>query len=355
MEVIKMKKITKAIIGGVSGLAALIIGLSSTYVLNEKQQAVVEFQGRPVRTYVGSFEAGRPDEERIQRVRDWADDNGYGYVEVEDTEGMAGTGLHFKIPFFEKVVKFPDQIVEHDADPETLQTNDKKQLTVDNFTKFYIDNPLCYHLRVGNKVDYGIRKIDDIVYSAIRDNLGRHDFIENIRTTNRQVMALDGPITNLETVDYGREHILDDIIRQVDDSASQLGMNIVDIRFINVDLPDANKEAVYDRMIAERNRIADLYTAQGQAESLKITANADSEAAQTRADALEQAGQIIGAGESEAARIYTTASSQDPEFFSFWRTMKAYESAYGVPGNNQLYLTTDSEFNQFLFGPEPQE
>lgn len=347
-----MKKLIGAAVGG---LAALVIGLSSTYVLNEKQQAVVTFQGKPVRVYVGSFEAGKPDEERIEQVREWANQNGYGDILVESTEGVGGTGLHFKIPFFENVVKLSDQLVEYDSDPETLQTKDKKQLTIDNFSKLYIDNPLSYYLRVGDNMNYGIRRIDDIVYSVIREKIGKQDFNETIRTTNRQVMALDGPITNLKPIEYGREAILDDIITQAHDSVSQFGMNIVDIRFISVDLPEANKVAVYDRMIAERNRIAALYTAQGQSESLKITSDADSEAASIRAEALEEAGNILGDGESQAAQIYTNSSKQDPEFFRFWRTLKAYPIVYGPEANNTLWLTTDSEFNQYLLGPGQQE
>lgn len=345
-----MAKMKKIIGGAAGGLAALVIGLSSVYGINETQQAVVTFQGKPMRVYVGSFEAGKCDPERIEIVRNWADQNGYEYATVECTEGILGTGLHFKIPFVESVVKFPDQLVEYDSDPEFLQTKDKKQLIIDNFTKFYIENPLSYYLKVGNNLNYGIKKIDDIVYSVIRDNIGKQDFNESIRTTNRQVMALDGPVTSLDTIEYGREQILDDIITQAHDAVSQLGMNLVDVRFISVELPESNEVAVYDRMIAERNRIAQLYSAEGQSESLKITSDAESEATKIKADALQQAGSIVGEGESEAAKIYTSASKLNPDFFSFWRTLKAYRSAYDEPGTTKLYMTTDSEFNQDLFG-----
>jgi modulator of FtsH protease HflC len=291
-------------------------------------------------------------QKRVELVRTWADQHGYSDVSVECSLGAGGTGLHFKIPFWENVVKLPDQLVEYNSDPETVQTKDKRQLIVDNYTKFYIENPLSYYLNVGNSLTAGVRKLDDIVYSIIRDNIAKQDFNENIRTTDRQVMALDGPVT-LDPVEYGREKILGDIITQSYNSVEPLAMKLVDVRFIGVELPDQNEHAVFDRMISERKRIAALYTAQGSSESTQIKANADKTAAQTRAHAQQQAGDTLGQGESEAARIYTSASSQAPEFFTFWRTLKAYVTAYSTPGNTKVILSTDSDFNKELFDANP--
>jgi modulator of FtsH protease HflC len=350
MEANKMT--TKGKIGGaVAGAAALIVGLSSIYTLNETQQAVVTAQGKPVRVYVGSFEAGKCDPERVNLVRGWADQHGYKDISVECSQGIGGTGLHTKIPFWENVVKLPDQLVEYNSQPETVQTKDKRQLIVDNYSKFYIENPLSYYLKVGGDLNSGIRKLDDIVYSIIRDNIAKQDFNENIRTTDRQVMALDGPVT-LDKIEYGREETLKDIIQQSHEAVGNLGMSLVDVRFIKVELPEQNELAVYDRMINERNRIAALYKAEGESENVNIRSNADMVAAQTKANAQQQAGDLLGQGESEAAKIYTSASEKDSGFFSFWRTLKAYDSAYGTPGNTKVILTTDSDFNQELFNAQ---
>lgn len=349
MEANKMT--TKGIIGrAVAGTAALIVGLSSIYTIGETQQAVVIAQGKPVRVYVGSFEAGKCDPERIEITKEWADQNGKD-VSVECSKGVGGTGLHFKIPFWENVVKLPDQLVEYNSQPETVQTKDKRQLIVDNYSKFYIENPLSYYLNAGSDLNSGIRKLDDIVYSIIRDNIAKQDFNENIRTTDRQVMALDGPVT-LDKIEYGREETLKDIIQQSHEAVGKLGMSLVDVRFIKVELPEQNELAVYNRMINERTRIASLYKAEGESEYMKIKSNADKTAAQTRANAQEQAGDLLGQGESEAAKIYTSASEKDSGFFSFWRTLKAYDSAYGTPGNTKVILTTDSDFNQELFNAQ---
>ena len=359
----KTGTIVGSVIGGFLGLTALF---SSVYTINEKQQAVVTAQGNPVAVYVGSLEAGKCDPNRIQLVKNWADQNGYGNVDVECYKGFLNSGLHFKIPFWENVVKLPDQIVEYNSSPETVQTKDKRQLIVDNYTKFYIENPLSFYLKVGDNVNYGIRKLDDIVYSIVRDNVAEQNFNENIRTTDRQVMALDGP-ENLGNVEYGREKILSDIIGQSHDAVQNLGMSLVDVRFISVELPQQNEQAVFDRMISERNRIAALYKAEGDSQYTAITSNADFQAAQTRADAQQKAGETVGEGESQAAQIYTAASKQDPEFFSFWRTLKAYQQAYCQPvantdpntpstctGKTELIMTTDSAFNQDLFGTQPK-
>jgi len=336
-------KIIGSVIGG---LAALTMALSA-YTIKETEQAVVTFQGKPVRVYVGSFDAGQPDRGRIDTVEQWMDENGYKGVSVDSTIGFMGTGLHFKIPFLESVVKFPDQILEYNSDPELVLTQDKRQLIVDDYTKFYIDNPLCFYLKAGS-VNGGIRKLDDIIYSVIRDNIGRQNFNENIRTTNRDVMALDGKL-NLVAITYGREKILDDIITQSHDQVENLGMEVIDIRFIGVELPEGNEKAVYDRMISERGRIAAWYTAQGEAESISVKSNADMEAAKIKANAQQQAGQLLGEGESGAAQIYTDASKLDPEFFNFWRTMKAYVTAYAQPGDTVLVITSESDFNQYMF------
>lgn len=334
-------KVAGAIIGG-----AFLLGmLTGTYTLSETQQAVVTRLGRPVREYVGSTIPGQPDSERIELAEQWAEANGYPDVEVDSSVGVLGTGLHFKIPFIERVWKVSDQMLEYSSDPEQVQTKDKRQLVVDSYTKFYINNPLSFYLKVGS-VNSGLARLDDIMYSTTRNNISSEDFDENIRTTNRQVMALDGAV-GLDSIETGREVVLENIITDSHYSVQNLGIDIVDTRFISVDLPDQNEKSVYDRMIAERDRIASLYQSQGISESTQIRSAADRDAAQIKANALLEAGQIRGDGESMAASIYTEASRQDPEFFKFWRTMRAYESAL-QSGKSSLLLTTDSEFLRYM-------
>lgn len=347
--------VSKKVIGGICGAVLALWGSTCLYTLSETQQAVITSFGRPVRVYVGSFEAGKPDEGRIRNVREWADQNGYGYVKVESTIGLFNTGLHTKLPWpFESVVKVEDKLLDYSDDPESVQTVDKQGLVIDSYAKWYIENPLQFYLSV-RTVQAGSSRIDDAAYSARGRYIGQHSFSENIRTTDRKIMTLDGEV-KLAPVKYGREKILQDIIRDTSYGnpgydivgVGQFGMNIVDIRFNSVELHPNNVPNVCDRMIAERGRIKSLYLAEGDAESLKITSGADRDVAKRIAKQREEVGEILGAGESEAAEIYTAASKLDPEFFKFWRTMKAYERIYGEKSSARFVLETDTEFNRFL-------
>ncbi len=347
-----MAKLGKILAGIGIGLSLLCGYKMSTFTIKETEQAIVTLQGRPERVYVGSFEAGQPDLERIASVREWADANGYGDVEIYSTDGVLGTGLQFKIPLLENVVKIPDQLLQYNADLETVQTLGNTQLVEDNYAKFYIENPLMYYLKVGD-INGAMDRMDDTIYSALRDNMGKHKYNENIRTTDRTVMSLDGEVS-LSPVTYGRDKILDDIVSQSHAEVEGLGLNLVDVRFIRVELPDMNKPSIYERMISERDRIAALYTAEGNSKYQEITSDADKQAEVIRANALENEGTLLGEAEAEAARIYTEASQKDPEFFRFWRTMKSYGTAF-EGGSTDLILTTDSAFNQYLNSVTPLE
>ncbi len=329
-------------------IGATLVGISTlagTYTLSETEQAVVSFQGQVRRVYVGSFDAASPDWQRVNNVQEWAQEKGYNNVKVYSTEGFMGSGLHFKIPFLESVHKVPDRLLEFGANPELAVTSDKRQLEMDFYSRWYVTNPLAFHLKVGNELE-GNARIDDATYSVIRDEVGTVDLHEVIRTTNRDVYTLDG-IVELQEVKKGRDVVQEEIVLESNAQIEDYGMELLDQRFIVLGLPDRNLESVLARMTEERQRISSLYEAQGEAEKITIEADADRQASEILAEAEKKAGVFRGEGEGEAARIYSESYEKNPEFFKFWLATRAYEETFK---DARVIISSDTEFNQFLEG-----
>lgn len=269
-------------------IAAIILLQASCYIVDEREQVVVTEFGQPIRT-------------------------------------VQTPGLNFKIPFIQQLHTFEDRLLYSDADPRQIYTQDKKNLIVDNFARWRIADPLKFLVSVQN-VSYAQSRLDDIIFSAVREELGQRTLTEIVATSREEIMK--------RVTDLSR------------DAALSLGIDIVDVRIKRADLPLENKANVFERMRAERTRQAKEYRAEGEEIATKIRAQTDLEVTTLTSEALQKSQLIRGQGDAEALRIYADAFEQDPRFFEFWRTLEAYEKTLGQ--GTTVVMPPSSDFFRYL-------
>jgi len=240
-------------------------------------------------------------------------------------------GLHFKIPLIQKVHRFEARVLEYDAEAEKIMTDDKKLIVIDNYARWKIIDPLKFYKTARNVSD-AQSLLDDIVYSEIRKEVARH--------------------TLTEIVSVNRQQIMHKVAEQCARKAAEYGVQVIDVRIKRADLPQEVRQSVFDRMKAERQRIAKKYRSEGEEESVKIKAQTDKDKTILLADSYMLAEKTKGEGDAEALRIYAQAYEKDPEFYSFVRTLEAYGNSLGE--GTTIVLPGDSEFFQY-FSPPTKE
>jgi membrane protease subunit HflC len=240
-------------------------------------------------------------------------------------------GLKFKIPFIENVSMLPKYQMTFESNPTSILTKDKKPIIVDNYTVWRIEDPQKF-LRTVQSVSVGIQRIDEAVYNTVRTKLSAINY-DNIFCENTE-----------------RGNINDEITRDVADALRRdnYGISIIDVRIKRTDLPEGNKQSVYNRMISDRQSIAARYLSEGDEESRKITSKADRTATELLAQAEADAKKIIAQGEQEAAQIYNEAYGKDPEFYSFYRTLQSYVTT--LQNEPVILLPIDSPYTRILLG-----
>ena len=237
-------------------------------------------------------------------------------------------GLHFRIPLIQAVHKFEARVMEYDAAAAKIITDDKKHLVIDNYARWKIIDPLKFYQTVGNKIGAQSR-LDDIVFSEMREELAVH--------------------TLTEIVSVNRQEIMDKVAAQCAQKASDYGIQIIDVRIKRADLPEEVTHSVYARMRAERERIAKKYRSEGEEEAVMVRAQTDKDKTILLAESYMQAETTKGEGDAEALRIYAEAYENNPEFYSFVRTLEAYVKSLGE--GTTIVLPGDSEFFQYLSPP----
>ncbi len=238
-------------------------------------------------------------------------------------------GLHLKLPWpIQTVVLLDKRLLDYDTDPTIVITQDKKTLVVDNYVRYRIVNPTLF-LQTVRTIEGAQTRLEDIVYSELRVQLGQFSMTEIITE--------------------GRNLIMDAVAQASNAKAQEFGIAIVDVRIKRTDLPAENEQAVYARMRAERERQAREYRAQGEEQAQAIRAQADRTAEVILAEAYRQAQLLMGEGDAEATRIYAQALSEDPEFYAFVRSLDAYRETLGE--GTTLVLDANSEFLRYLSGP----
>lgn len=241
------------------------------------------------------------------------------------TGGIIDPGLHFKKPFIQNVLFFDSRVLEHDAQPEEILTKDKKNMIVDNFTKYRIVDPLQYYRTVRDERG-ALARLDDIVYAQLRVALGRYTLVEIVAQKRGQIM--------------------EEVSAKASELVKDYGIEIVDVRIKRTDLPPENERAIFGRMRAERERQAKQYRSEGREEAAKIKSGAEKEKTLILADADRQSAVLHGQGDAEATRIFAEALNQSPEFYSFQRSLEAYEMSF--KDKTKMVLTPDSEFFRYM-------
>lgn len=237
-------------------------------------------------------------------------------------------GMDFKIPFLQSLNRFEKRVLEYDAAAAKVITSDKKHLVIDNYARWRIIDPLKFYQTVRN--EHGAQgRLDDIVFSEIREEMARH--------------------TLTEIVSVNREAIMEKVHQQCNRKAKEYGIEIIDVRIKRADLPQEVAHSVYARMRAERQRIAKKYRSEGEEEAVKIRATTDKEKTILLAEAYRQAQKLKGEGDAAAIKIYADAFERDPEFYSFVGTLEAYKKA--LRKDTTLVLPSDSEFFEYLSSP----
>ena len=241
-------------------------------------------------------------------------------------ETVSSAGLHFKLPW-RSAIKFEKRILEYDVEPQAIITKDKKKLEVDNYARWRITDPLRFYRNV-KTINGALSRIDPIVYSELRVELGKHELSE--------------------IVDKRRVGIMDTVSVKAKKKLAEYGIDIIDVRIKRADLSKENERAVFDRMRAERQRIAKQYRSEGEEEALMIRAETDKEKTIILANAYKESQILKGEGDAKAVEIYADAFKSDPKFYEFIRTLEAYEKV--VDKKSTLILSTDSDLFDMLKG-----
>lgn len=297
-------------------LATLIYTLySSIFILDETKQAIVTLFGKPV---------GEPRTE---------------------------AGLNFKIPYFHKVQYFDKRYLEWDGARNQVPTKDKKFIFVDTYARWEITNPLQFFIRLRDERSAQSR-LDDILDGETRNAVASHDLLDLVRSSNRDPEITEEfmeQIEILEDINVGRAKIEKIVLEKANERTADLGVRVLDFRFKRMNYVDEVRDRVYDRMISERNRIADQFRSEGQGEARKIEGNKEKDLAEIQSEAFKKAEEIKGRADAEATKIYASAynrSRQSVDFYKFIRSMESFEKS--LDENTTIILSSDSEFFRYL-------
>ncbi|MFO7858586.1 MAG: protease modulator HflC [Ectothiorhodospiraceae bacterium] len=242
-------------------------------------------------------------------------------------------GLHFKTPFINNVRTFDARVQTLDAEPERYLTGELKNLIVDAYVKWRVSDVREYYTTVGGNPERANDRLNENIKDSLRSEFGRRSI--------------------QEVVSGERGQIMDILAEEANSYASSLGVEVLDVRLKRVDLPEAVSESVFERMVAERERVARDIRARGDEASERIRADADRQRTVIVAEARRDGEQLRGEGDAEATRIFGQAAEENREFFDFTRSLSAYQRAFESQ-DDVLVLTPESQFFRYLENPEPE-
>ncbi len=310
----KNKRRVLWIVSGALAIFVIILASSCFFTLGEDECAVVQRFGRIQSMYVKEITPA------LQEQLD-SDNNSIPVV--------VGTGLKFKLPFFDHPIKYPYKLISYETMTREVTTSDKRKLYFDNNAQWRIENPYRFYMAYNN-IGGAKMRIDDILYSSMNVEVGMmvsHDLI-----TNKALSS----------------EMLDRLTDQVSAECSKFGVYMADIRIKRTDLPQENYNSIYNRMNTERNRIAAQYRSEGlEASSIKRS-ETDRQVISITSEAAKRAEVTKGEGDSEAARIYNEAYGKNPEFYEFYNMLETYRVTVGE--SSTLVIPLDSPFAKYLLG-----
>lgn len=258
-------------------------------------------------------------------------------------------GLKFKIPMIQKVNRFEKRFLEWDGDPNQLPTKDKRFIWVDAYARWRITDPLLYFQRLRD--EFGAQtRLDDILDGETRNAIASYDVVQVVRSSNREAqLAFGEGEEQLDMITAGRRDIREEVLRKAQSRTADLGIEILDVQFKRINYVEEVQRKVYERMIAERKRIADRFRSEGQGEASRIGGERERELLRIQSEAYKTAQEIQGRADAQATRIYAEAYDQSPQsrdFYAFLKTMESYPGA--IDASSQLILSTDSDFYKYL-------
>ena len=284
---------------GIAGILAVLVaiaiavGYTSLFYVHQTEQALVLRFGEPIR------------------------------------DPIVEPGLQYKVPFVDTVIFIDKRILDIDNPVQEVIASDQKRLVVDAFARYRITNPLRFYQTVGS-IEGAQSRLMTILNSSLRRVLGESTFIQAVRDERASLMNRIRDLVNRE--------------------AQQFGIDVVDVRIRRADLPDANSQAIYQRMQTERQQEAAEFRARGAEQAQRTRARADRDVTVLLADAISISEQVRGEGDGERNRIFAEAYGRDPDFFSFYRSMQAYEAGLR-PNDTRMLLKPDTEFFRYFVDP----
>lgn len=294
----------------------ILVGLDGFYIVDETEQVIITQFGDPV------------------------------------GEEITEPGMKFKIPFVQTANYFDKRYLEWDGDRNQVPTKDKKFIFVDTYARWQITDPLQFFKRLRDERGAQSR-LDDILDGETRNAIASHDLVEVVRSTNRDPES-EATITeivedSLADIAVGRDSIQTAIQKLANQRAEDLGLEILDFRFKRINYVEEVRQTVYDRMISERNRIADKFRSEGQGEAARINGEKERELKSIQSDAFRRAEEIRGEADARATAIYAEAydqSNASRELYNFTRTMESYGKVFD--NQTSIILSTNSDFYKYL-------
>jgi len=304
-------------IGTLAVLAIVLFLTGAVYVIDETQQVVITQFGKPV---------GKP---------------------------ITVAGLRFKTPLIQQAHYFEKRLLDWDGDPNQIPTKDKRYIWLDTTARWKISDALKFLQSVGTENGAHAR-LDDIINSATRDAITSHFLVEAIRNSNRildtkeEGEAVVVSVEPLEKIEIGRQALAGMILEKAKIIAPQYGIELVDVRIKRINYVEAVRRKVYERMIAERKRAAEQYRSEGQGKRAEIEGQKGKELKQITSEAYRTAQGIRGKADAQTIKIYAEAYNEDPQFYSFLKTLETYRKT--IDETTTIILTTDSDYYKYLKG-----
>jgi membrane protease subunit HflC len=264
-------------------------------------------------------------------------------------------GLKVKAPFIQRIHRFDRRFLEWDGDPNQLPTRDKRFIHVDTLARWRITDPLLFYQRLRDERSAQTR-LDDILDGETRNAIANHDLVELIRSTNRSPEESDlAPEDRslLDTIVNGREHIRGQVLKNAQARTADLGIEVLDVQFKRINYVQEVQQKVFERMIAERRRIADRFRSEGEGEAQRIRGERERDLKQIESEAYRQAQSVVGRADSLSTRIYAKAYNRSGDtraFYDFMKTMETYRTT--LDAETWLILSTDGDLYRRLVAPE---
>ena len=296
-------------------LAVFVVGTSAAYTVGEAEQVIITQFGEPT------------------------------------GDSVTDAGLHFKAPFIQQANYFEKRFLEWDGNPNQVPTRDKRFIWVDTYARWRIVDPLRFFQRLRDELGARTR-LDDILDGETRNAVARYDLIELVRNSNRNQDDIPDEIVDeeldviLERIERGRDAVSREILARAATRTADLGIELLDLRIKRINYVAEVQQDVFARMIAERQRIAELYRSEGQGEAARIMGERERDLQRIQSEAFETAEGLRGVADAEATDIYAEAYGRDADFYAFTKSLETYEQV--IDSGTTVIMGTDSELLKYL-------